>query len=264
MREGWYRSVNVLGRVLLWLLGISVRVRGQQHLPRSGPVVLASVHGSFLDFVLVEKAALERGRLVRFLCRHDVWRAPLVGRAMDGMRHVPVDREAPAAAYLTARRLLGEGEAVCVFPEAGISHSFTVRSLMRGAAALAVETGAPLVPVVVWGGQRVLPLGRHGRRPRPDLRRGAPVDVCFGPPLPVCPGDDLTRLTERLGHTLTAMLEQVQRLPAHRPAEGEWAPWYPAHLGGDAPDRRAALLLDEVPRAALPPSWGPTVDDPLR
>lgn len=257
MNEGWYRSVNVLGRSVLRLLGITVRVRGEEHLPPAGPVVLASVHVSFLDFVLIEKAALERDRLVRFLCRHDVWSVPPVARAMDGMRHVPVDRAAPAAAYLTARRLLREGEAVCVFPEAGISHSLTVRPLMRGAAALAAETGAPLVPVVVWGGQRVLPLGRDGRRPRPDLRRGSLVDVRLGAPLPARPGEGITEVTERLGHVLTAMLEEVQRLPGHRPAEGEWAPWYPAHLGGNAPDREAARLLDDVPRSALWPSWGP-------
>ena len=257
MEEGWYRSVNVLGRGALGLLGTTVRVRGEEHLPRSGPVVLASVHVSFLDFLLIEKAAVDRGRLVRFLCRHDVWSAPLVGRAMDGMRHVPVDRAAPAAAYLAARRLLHEGEAVCVFPEAGVSHSLTVRALMPGAAALAAETGAPLVPVVVWGGQRVLPLGRHGRRPRPDLRRGSLVDVRFGEPLPVPVGAGPATVTERLGHVLTQMLETVQRLPGHRPAEGERAAWYPAHLGGHAPDRRAALLLDDVPRSALAPSWGP-------
>jgi 1-acyl-sn-glycerol-3-phosphate acyltransferase len=258
MGEGWYRSVNVLGRAALSLLGTTVRVRGEEHLPRSGPVVLASVHVSFLDFVLIEKAAVERDRLVRFLCRHDVWRAPLVGRAMDAMRHVPVDRAAPAAAYLTARRLLREGEAVCVFPEAGISHSLTVRALMPGAAALAAETGAPLVPVVVWGGQRVLPLGRDGRRPRPDLRRGSLVDVRFGEPLLEAAGADPRAVTDRLGHVLTEMLEAVQRLPGHRPAEGQWAPWYPAHLGGHAPNRRAALLLDDVPRSALAPSWGPS------
>jgi len=257
MGEGWYRSANAVGRAVLGLLDTTVRVRGEEHVPRSGPVLLASVHVSFLDFVLVEKAALERDRLVRFLCRHDVWSAPLVGRVMDAMRHVPVDRAAPAAAYLGARRLLREGEAVCLFPEAGISHSLTVRPLMRGAAALAAETGAPLVPVVVWGGQRVLPLGRGGRRPRPDLRRGSLVDVRFGEPLAVAPGDGPTVVTERLGHVLTQMLESVQRLPGHRPAEGEWAPWYPAHLGGHAPDRRAALLLDDVPRSALMPSWGP-------
>ena len=117
------------------------------------------------------------------------------------------------------------------------------------------------MPVVVWGGQRLLPLGRDGRRPRPDLRRGSLVDVRFGAPLRVSDGADraaLTEVTARLGHVLTEMLETVQRLPGHRPAQDEPAPWYPAHLGGDAPDRRAALLLDDVPRAALAPTWGPS------
>jgi hypothetical protein len=41
------------------------------------------------------------------------------------------------------------------------------------------------------------------------------------------------------------------------PAPGEQAPWYPAHLGGHAPDRVEALALDDVPRSAVPPSWGP-------
>lgn len=260
MSEAWYRLTIGLGRAFLRLLGLRVRWQGEEHLPATGPVVLACVHVSFLDFLLVGKAALVRGRFVRFLCRHDVWKAPLVGRVMDGMRHVPVDRQAPAAAYLRARHLLEQGEAVCVFPEAGISHSFTVRALMRGAAALARETGAPLVPVVVWGGQRVLTVGRGGRRPRPDLRRGRTVDVWFGPATTVPPGDDLVAATQALGHALTGMLEDVQRLPVHRPAVGEHAPWYPAHLGGHAPDRRAALALDDVPRSAVWPTWGPVPD----
>ena len=41
------------------------------------------------------------------------------------------------------------------------------------------------------------------------------------------------------------------------PAPGEDAPWYPAHLGGHAPDRAEALGLDDVPRSAVPPTWGP-------
>ena len=63
------------------------------------------------------------------------------------MQHIPVDRQAPAHAYLRARRMLREGEAVGGFPEAGISFSYTVRPLMRGLVALARETGAPVVPV---------------------------------------------------------------------------------------------------------------------
>ena len=76
------------------------------------------------------------------------------------MRHIPVDRQAPAAAYLRARRLLAPGEAVGTFPEAGISYSFAVRPLMRGSAALARETGVPVVPVALWGTQRIYTVGR--------------------------------------------------------------------------------------------------------
>ena len=92
--------------------------------PPTGPVVVAATHVAYPDFMTLAAAGRERGRFVRFLTRHDVWNVPVARRAMTGMRHVPVDREAPAAAYLHARRLLREGEAVGLFPEAGISHSY--------------------------------------------------------------------------------------------------------------------------------------------
>ncbi|MFC5176816.1 lysophospholipid acyltransferase family protein [Nocardioides taihuensis] len=260
-REGWYRSTVLLGRGLLRGLGVRVRLSGTEHLPADGPALLAANHVSFLDFVFLAHAGIDRGRHVRFLCRHDIWGAPLVGRAMDGMRHVPVDRAAPAHSYLVARRLLRAGEAVGVFPEAGVSHSFTVRGLMPGAAALARDTGVPVLPVALWGGQRIWRAGRapDGRRIRPELARGRVVDVRIGAPLPVAPDADPVVTTRRIGEVLTGLLEDVQRLPDHRPRPGEGAPWYPAHLGGDAPDRRAALALDVLPRSAVAPTWGPSL-----
>ena len=75
------------------------------------------------------------------------------------MRHVPVDRDAPAAAYLAARGLVPRGEVVGVFPEAGISQAYDVRAMMPGAVALAAATGAPLVPVAIWGPQRIATAG---------------------------------------------------------------------------------------------------------
>ena len=116
------------------------------------------------------------------------------------------------------------------------------------------------MPVVLWGSQRFATVGRpvNGRGPLPDLTRGRLVDVRFGPPItPITRDSDLVDATRRLGHSLTGMLESLQRLPVHRPRPGEYAPWHPAHLGGHAPDRREALSLDDVPRSAIPPSWGP-------
>lgn len=251
-----YRFVNVIGRLLLRALGITVDRRGAAHLPRSGPVIIAANHVSFPDFIFLERLAVTRGRYVRFLCRHDMWAGGhgIVGFWMDRMRHIPVDRTSGASAYLRARRLLREGEAVGIFPEAGVSPSYTVRWLMPGAVALARETGAPIVPAAVWGGQRIFTAGQT----RPDLTRGRPVSVVFGEPFHVAPDADLRTATEDLGRRLTDLLEGLQSLAPHRPRPGETAPWYPRHLGGQALSPESASALVPAPRASVPVVWGPS------
>jgi len=258
--DATYRLANALGRAALGALRVDVRWTGVEHVPTSGPVLLAATHVAYLDFVFIERAAITRGRYARFTSRHDVWRGRFLSAAMDAMQHIPVDRSAPAAAYLQARRLLRAGEAVCTFPEAGISYSLTVRSLMRGTASLARELDVPVVPVALWGSQRIYGVGvpdARGKEPPPDLTRGRRVDVVFGEPMRIGPTEDLTEWTRGLGRRLTDQLEHLQRLEHHLPRPGEVAPWYPAHLGGSAPQRHAARALDSVPRAAVPPSWGP-------
>lgn len=257
--EGWYRAAVAAGHVVLRGLDVTVRARGAEHLPSSGPVVLASNHVSFPDFLFVQKALLGTGRRTRFLVRGDMWDAPVVGRALDGMSHVPVDRQAPAAAYLQARRLLRAGEVVCAFPEAGISAAYVVRALMPGAVALARETGAPLVPVTLWGSQRLWPQKRGVTEPlpRPDLTRGRLVDVRVHPPRVIAPGAPLAETVRELGHVLHDGVEELQQLPEHRPRPGEYAPWYPQHLGGHALPRTASFVLDAMPRSAVQPTWGP-------
>lgn len=259
-RERWYdRSIRT-GERLFARLHLDVRIEGARHIPLHGPVVLASTHSSFLDFLFVGQAGVSRARYVRFLTRHDIWNAPLVGRVMDDMRHVPVDRAAPAAAYLRARRLLREGEAVGIFPEGGVAFSSTVRHLMPGAAALAAETGAPLLPVAVWGGNRLWPAGPkvNGRIPSPDLTRGRRVDVLVGAPIAVAPDADPRAVTADLGPVLTTMLESLQRAEHHRPGPDDHAWWHPAHLGGHAPDPvESSSTLENLPFGAVPPTWGP-------
>jgi len=242
-----YRVTNALGRALLRGLRVDVRVHGLERIPAAGPVVVASTHNSFLDFVMLEYAAAQQGRFVRFLARHDVWDNRAVGRAMTAMGHVPVDRAAPAAAYLHARRLLRDGQAVGVFPEAGISHSFQVRALMPGAVALALETGAPLVPVAMWGAQRISTAGDPTRRP--DLTRGRTVDISVGTPLTL--PADVVAGTRTLGAALQALLDPLQAMRHHQPGTGVTALWHPAHLGGHAPTPERAASLAQLPRGAV-------------
>lgn len=267
-REGWYHATTAAGRLALRALAVRVATSGLEHIPTSGPVILASTHVSYLDSLPISLAARERGRFPRFMARHDVWHPRGLARPMTAMGHIPVDRQAPAGAYLQARAMLRAGESVGIFPEAGISYSFTVRPLMRGAAALARETGAVVVPTALWGIQRIYTVGRPeggvmgGKEPPPDWTRGRRVDVQFGQPLTIGPGEDLTEWTAKLGIRLTEMLEGLQQLEHHRPQPGEAAPWYPAHLGGHAPGRAEAALWDNTPRSAVRASWGPDREPP--
>ncbi len=255
--EPVYRGVIAAGKVALRGLDLNVRSEGAEHLPRTGAVVLASNHVSFPDFLFIGQALLRTHRLVRFLCRVDIWDSP-VAALMSAMRHVPVDREAPAGAYLRSRSLLRAGEVVCLFPEAGISAAYVVRAMMPGAVALARETGAPLVPVTVWGGQRLWGQKRDldAPFPPPSITRGRTVDVRIGEPMHVPPDADVVALTRVLGERLQRSLEVLQRLPEHQPRPGEYAPWHPEHLGGDAVERVASFALDGMPRSAVTPTWG--------
>lgn len=249
-----YRTTIVLGRTAMRAVDLRVRLDDAHHVPRTGPAILVANHVSFLDFLLVGLAARPADRYPRFLARHEVWRNRVARPFMTAMRHVPVDRAAPAAAYLRARSLLREGEAVAVFPEAGISTSYTVRALMPGAAALAAETGAPLVPVALWGGQRLA----TAHRPV-EVRRGRPVSIRIGPPYVVAPGTDPRSATRDLGSTLQLMLDELQHRPEHQPPPGVPAPWHPAHLGGSAPTPTEARVLETTRHPhAVTSTWLPS------
>jgi 1-acyl-sn-glycerol-3-phosphate acyltransferase len=253
-----YRTTIALGRTALRAIDLRVRLDDDRHVPRTGPAILVANHVSFLDFLLVGLAARPAGRFPRFLARHEVWRNPVAGPFMTAMRHVPVDRAVPAAAYLDARALLAAGEAVAVFPEAGISTSYTVRALMPGAAALAAETGAPLIPIALWGGQRIA----TAHRPV-EVRRGRPVSIRVGAPYVVPPGTDPRGATRDLGAVLQGMLDELQRRPEHQPRPGEPAPWHPAHLGGGAPTPQAAQQVERTRHPhAVAPTWTPTRHSP--
>ena len=246
-----YRTTIALGRTAMRAVDRRVRLDDAHHVPRTGPAILVANHVSFLDFLLVGLAARPSGRYPRFLARHEVWRNPVAGPFMTAMRHVPVDRAAPAAAYLRARALLQDGETVAVFPEAGISTSYTVRALMPGAVALAAETGAPIVPVALWGGQRLA----TAHRPV-EIRRGRPVSIRVGPSYGVPHDVDPHGATRDLGRVLQALLDGLQRRPEHQPPAGEPVPWHPAHLGGCAPTPEQARGIETTAHPhAVAPTW---------
>ena len=233
-----YPPVIAACKTMFRVLDLKLDVRGAEHIPTSGGAVLACTHVSYLDFIFCGLAGLPSGRKTRFMAKEQIFRNRIAGPLMRGMRHISVDRSAGQASYQEAVTKLKAGEVVGVFPEATISRSFTVKPIKTGAVRMAAEAGVPVIPVTVWGSQRLWTKGK----PKNLTQRHVPVLIRAGEPFHSRPSDDPETLTADLRKRMSALLEEVQADYPEKPATKEF--WLPAHLGGSAPTPEEAAALD--------------------
>jgi 1-acyl-sn-glycerol-3-phosphate acyltransferase len=235
-----YPPVILACKAMFRVLDMRLELKGTEHIPRTGGAVLACTHVSYLDFIFCGLAGLPAKRKTRFMAKQAVFRNRISGPLMRGMRHISVDRSAGQASYQQAVTALRAGEVVGVFPEATISRSFTVKPIKSGATRMAAEAGVPLIPVTVWGSQRIWTKGR----PRELTKRHVPILIRVGEPVHPGADDDGEALTQDLRTRMSALLDQAQRdyPDTSEPGSDPW--WLPAHLGGTAPTPEEAAALD--------------------
>src|SRR5438067_598024 len=145
-----------------------------------------------------------------------------------------------ASNHISYLEFLKSGEVVGVFGEATISRSFMIKDLKNGAVRMAQAADVPLIPVVLWGTQRMWTKGR----PRRLWQRHLPITVLVGEPLYPKKGQDSNELTAELRARLSALLEEAQSSYPDKPAGSEESWWLPAHLGGTAPTLEEAAAMD--------------------
>jgi 1-acyl-sn-glycerol-3-phosphate acyltransferase len=190
------RLYHRLRVVVAWLCRrlYRVEVEGAGNIPPAGGCVLAANHDSSIDPALL---ALTTQRPIRFIARAELWQ-PGLRRLLDALGAIPVRRgEGDNTAMRRARRLLEAGELVAIFPQ-GTVLRFRNRRFRRGAARVALTTGAPLVPVRLFGTAAAFSI-LPPRIGFPKLR------VVVGEPLPV----ERQEPTREAATELTAELESA-------------------------------------------------------
>jgi 1-acyl-sn-glycerol-3-phosphate acyltransferase len=203
-------------------LGVDWHIDGLERIPHTGAVILASNHVSYLDPIVLAYVATKRGRRTRFLAKEELFAKRGLGPVLRGLRQIPVARGTSSAAgsLVVAEEALRQGECVTVFPEGTISLDLEPMAGKTGTARLAAATGAPVVPVGLWGLHRVMFKGR-----KPHWRVGVPETVAIGAPLTVEPADDVQAATDRVMAAICAQVAAARTAYPERPAAGEDGWW---------------------------------------
>ena len=223
-----YPPVIVLVKTFWKYLGFNFDFQGQDNVPRKGGAILAINHTSYLDFALAGTAALPAKRYVRFMAKKELFDNKIAGPLLRGMHHINVDRSNGSASFVAALRALKSGEIIGIFPEGTISTSFEIKGLKSGAVRLAIGAGVPVIPTIVWGGQRVYTKGV-----KPSVKRGKiPVTVSFGAPITYSRDTDVEVAEAHLREVMIQLLRDVQEKYPDSHVGQRWAP---VRLGGTAP-----------------------------
>ncbi|GAB3705358.1 lysophospholipid acyltransferase family protein [Amycolatopsis oliviviridis] len=244
MAELVYPPVIMAAKLMFRVLDNRIRVEGTEHIPATGGAVIACNHVSYLDFIFCGLGAQPAKRLVRFMAKKEIFSNRIAGPLMRGMHHISVDRGAGLASYREAVERLKAGEVVGVFPEATISRSFTVKDIKSGAVRMAAEAGVPVVPMALWGTQRLWTKGR----PKDLTKRHVPISILVGEPMRPKADEDAEVLSKDLRVRMSALVDRVQADYPEKPGSDDERWWLPAHLGGTAPTPEEAAKLDREGR----------------
>ena len=191
--------------------------RGMDHIPRTGPVIVLANHIGHADPLVLAHFVYDSGRWPVFLAKASVFRMPLVGRWLRAVEQTPVERGTVDAvkALDEAINAVRAGKCVVVYPEGTTTKEPDLWPMRgkTGAARLWLATGAPVVPIAMWGPERLFDPRTRKLRPVPRT----PVTVVAGPPIDLSRWEGVTanatalaEITEQFMLVLRDMVAEIR------------------------------------------------------
>jgi 1-acyl-sn-glycerol-3-phosphate acyltransferase len=201
--------------------------RGMEHIPATGPVIVVANHMSHADPFVLAHYIYDAGRWPVFLAKAAVFKIPVLGRWLTAVEQTPVARGTVDAvkALDAAVAALAAGKCVLIYPEGTTTKEPDLWPMRgkTGAARLWLASGVPVIPVAMWGPEKLFDPRTRKLRPVPRT----PVTVVAGPPIDLSAWDGapanavtLAEITERMMLVLRDMVAEIRG--------GEAPPlWYP-------------------------------------
>ncbi|MHA7281903.1 lysophospholipid acyltransferase family protein [Arthrobacter sp. TMS2-4] len=229
---------SLSSRAMYMFLGLWVRPvmnalmakewRGQEKLRRDTGIIVCPNHVTEIDPVVISHLLYNQGVMPRFLAKATLFDVPVVGSILRTIKQVPVERTSAGAnrSLEAAREALADGGGIIIYPEGTLTRDPDMWPMKgrTGAARLALQTGAPVVPIAHWGAQEVFP--RYAKRfhlfPRKRVRVlvGDPVDLSEFRDAPLTK-TTLDGATERIVDAITALLAELR---GEEPPAERWDP----------------------------------------
>ncbi|HVX53085.1 lysophospholipid acyltransferase family protein [Nocardioides sp.] len=217
----WWVVVPIVKPVLLatttheWI--------GAEKIPATGGCILALNHVSHIDPLTAAHITWDYGRLSRYLAKSSLFKNRQFARFLRAAGQIPVDRGAGAGAFQEAVKAVNDGELIVVYVEGSITKDPDGWPMVgkSGAARIALETGAPVIPVGQWGAQNLLPAYSK----KPNLKGRTKITMKVGDPVPL---DDLRakdhdvatvkEATDRIMAAIVGLVEDIrgEKAPAER------------------------------------------------
>ncbi|MDI6715851.1 MAG: lysophospholipid acyltransferase family protein [Actinomycetota bacterium] len=172
----FYKMVRLL-LVLIFKLLFRYEITGKQNIPKSGPVILASNHVSYVDPILIAFAGAPRP--VNYMAKSELFKIPIFGSLIRALNAFPIKRGiADKGAIAHSLKVLSKGGVLLIFPEGTRQRSGNLGPAYPGVTSIALKTGAPIVPIGLIGTDKILPDGRKLLRfPKLKVRIGDVIKV---------------------------------------------------------------------------------------
>jgi 1-acyl-sn-glycerol-3-phosphate acyltransferase len=198
-------SARLWAKLLMFLSGSKVTIKGISNVPKKGGYIFASNHQGALD-ILIHLAYVPR--YFRFVAKKSLFDIPIFGWYMSLAGYVPIERDVAASAHRTMNgvaEVLSNNECILIYPEGTRSKTGELGPFKRGSLMAAFQSGASVIPVAISGSYQMMPKNTY-------LVRPSKVQISFGKPIDLSSYKDKKATKEDYEKELARLRSEIEGL----------------------------------------------------